>query len=102
MRWYFRWHRPNMKAEAGAVWPVVAHQDKWEDVKPSTLVHEEVHLKDQLHMLLIPWLLLYALFHVWYGYRKNPFEVHGFAVGSGKVKFKPFGWVKFLSKKSSF
>lgn len=102
MKWYFTWHRPKMRASGGAFWPVMAIKYKSlkgvpyppEQIK-NTIEHEEGHMLDQLLMLLIPWLLLYLIFWIFYGYQKNPFEVWARVVAITD-EWKPFGWFKYL------
>lgn len=72
MKWYITWERPKMKARGGAFWPLMVIRDK---KYTETRLHEEVHMKGQLWMLLLPWIVLYAIFSIVYGYLNNPFEV---------------------------
>lgn len=102
MNWYFTWHRPNMKAVGGAFWPIMAirYHNKEGNPYPSfytqeVIEHEEGHMKDQLIMLLIFWLILYVIFHVIYGYQKNPFEVWARVVAITN-KWNWFGWIKYV------
>ena len=92
MKWYFTWHRPNMKALGGAFWPVMAIKVK-DDIK--TIKHEETHMIGQLLMLLLPWIVLYGMFHLLYGYNNNPFERWATAVENG-TKFHPYGFINYL------
>lgn len=102
MKWYFTWHRPKMKASGGAAWPIMAIKYKSLKGVPFTtdyirevIEHEEGHMLDQILMLLIPWYILYGIFHLFYGYQKNPFEVWARVVAITN-EWKPFGWINFL------
>ena len=92
-----------MNANAGAVWPVIAHKRTWDTMDPRTIIHEEAHLKTQVVLLVIPWLVLYVLFFLIKfpdGYRNNPFEIQAYEVGGGREKFTLFGWFKYIWKKN--
>ena len=93
MKWYITIHRPKMKAKGGAFWPIMMIKDKNDKY---TIDHEEVHMKGQLWMLLLPWIILYSMFLILYGYYLNPFERWARAVENKKVRYKPFGWVNYL------
>lgn len=95
MKWYFTWKRPKMKAAGGAFWPVMAIRsiDIIED--ENTIKHEESHMKTQLSMLLLFWILPYLYFLLSHGYTDNPFERHARAVANGK-KWKFLGWIKYV------
>lgn len=96
-KWYITWNRPNMKAAGGAFWPVMAirHIDIIED--EDTVRHEESHMKTQLSMLLLPWIVVYGIFLLTHGYHENPFERHARAVAYGK-KWEFLGWTKYVRK----
>lgn len=94
MNWYITIQLPKMKALGGAAYPFLFIKDK-ED--KDTRKHEECHLKDQLTMLIIPWFILYGIFHLIYGYRNNPFERFAKAVEKG-AEFKFLGWTEFMKK----
>lgn len=102
MKWYFTWYRSKMKADGGAAWPIMAIKYHHNNGTPYTgwyiqevIEHEEGHMKDQLMMLLIPWYILYLIFHIIYGYQKNPFEVWARVVAITNT-WTPFGWWKYI------
>jgi hypothetical protein len=74
MKWYFRIHAPSMKANAGAIWPIVRHKKKWnythtsspKYVDPRTVIHEEVHLKSQAVIGVIALLIMYFIKGWWF------------------------------------
>ena len=102
MKWYFTWHRPNMKALGGAFWPVMAIRYVHKNGDPvtpgqlkETIKHEEVHMIDQLMLLLVLFYILYGLFWIIYGYQNNPFEAWASAIAHG-TKWRPYGWINYL------
>jgi len=76
-----------------AFWPFVFVRRK-EAVY--TINHEVVHCKQQLELLIVPFYLLYVIFHFVYGYWDNPFEVEGWAHREKPDTRKPYGWIKYL------
>lgn len=92
MKWYFTIHRPKMKAHGGAFWPIMLIQDL-DDA--NTIEHEETHMKSQLYLGLVPWLLLYVFFLIFDGYYLNPFEMYARAVANKVDNFTPYGWTKY-------
>lgn len=87
--------KEKMKGSRGwAVWPFLAIREDVKDNK-EILAHEEFHLKQQAAMLFIPWLILYGIFHLKYGYDDNPFEVAAYC---GKCRKNPYSWIKYLKK----
>ena len=61
--------------------------------------HEEIHFWQQLQLLVVPFYLLYGIFQLTHGYKKNPFEVEAFANQDNlNYKVKPFGWLKHIKK----
>ena len=92
MKWYMTFERPNMKSRGGAFWPVMLIKDKTDK---GTIVHEEVHMKGQLWMGLLPWLLVYLIFLLIDGYYANPFEMWARSVEMGNDEYKPYGWIKY-------
>ena len=47
-----------MSAAAGAIWPIVRHKKAWDVINPMTIIHEEVHLKGQIIIGLLTFILL--------------------------------------------
>lgn len=92
MRWYFKIKTKNERWSM-AFWPVML-LGKYAD--EYTVPHEEIHFKQQLELLIIPHAILYGIFHLLYGYKRNPFEREAYT-----MQFRPhcrrwFGWVKYL------
>jgi len=105
MKWYITWNRPKMKAQGGAFWPFMTIRKVFKDGTPrsadqikNTIRHEEGHMLDQLLMLLIPWYILYGIFHLVYGYQRNPFEVWSRVVAITD-EWAPFGWTFYVNQK---
>lgn len=45
-----------------------------DEISEEIINHEKIHFAQQKELLIIPFFLLYGIFHLIYGYRKNPFE----------------------------
>ena len=95
MKWYMTFEYKKMKTQGGAFWPVVIMRDK---KKVWVRWHEEVHMINQLALLLIPWLVLYGIFHLMYGIKKNPFEVYADYIVETMKKPTMYGWVNHFPK----
>lgn len=62
---------PFGKYKAVALYPFIFYK---KDINLIDVNHEKIHLKQQLELLILPFYILYAIFHLIYGYDKNPFE----------------------------
>lgn len=62
----------------------------------NTIEHEKIHFKQQLELLIIPHMIIYAAFHILYGYRRNPFEREAYAKADTPKERKPYGWIEYL------
>jgi len=63
------------KTRGLAIFPFIFVTDK----DDRTLVeHEKIHIKQQITHLLIFFFIKYAIYHLIYGYDKNPFEVYAY------------------------
>lgn len=103
--WYFRITVKDRLRfwSGGAFWPIALvediNNDLIEDEKEASIAkHEEDHLKQQIELLLIGWLLLYLYFHLTRGYDKNPFELESefWETKKERRKWFSYGWTKFI------
>jgi hypothetical protein len=100
--------KDKMKSRGWAVWPFLAvRADVDRNPLSTTLYHEEIHIKQQLEMLVIPWLLLYGIFWVllltkcpYDRWRLNPMEQEAIFYQDKPEKRKAYGWIKFLKMKN--
>ena len=92
MKWYFIIRTKNEKWSM-AFWPFMflgIHANE------NSIEHEKIHFKQQLELLIIPHMIIYGIFHLLYGYRKNPFEREAYEYAARPKERKLYGWVKFL------
>lgn len=117
--WFILIEAPKMKSLGGAVWPIIRIRHRYLHLR--TLRHEKVHLKSQISigilpfialcifawspwvilyffLMSLPWLILYGIFHLFYGYTNNPFERYAEAVEAGDDKWRFLGFLKYLKK----
>jgi hypothetical protein len=80
-----------MKYYGIAVWPFMFLK---RIDRQSTINHEMIHFKQQLELLIIPFYILYGIFWIIKGYRKNPFEIEAFKYANTPHLRKPYGWLK--------
>ena len=85
-------------AAAWAFWPFIFYKSKNHATLRRTN-HEKIHHAQQLEMLLIPFYILYGIYHLKYGYRDNPFEEEAFANDTNldylKTR-KKYSWKKYI------
>ena len=55
--------------------PFIFYSDSEADVPDWLRKHEEYHWHHQLRWLVIPWLVVYGLLWLWYGYQFHPWEI---------------------------
>ena len=63
--------------------------------------HEKIHYRQQLELLVLPFYLLYVIFHVIYSYDFNPFEREAYKNEKDFTylnKRNAYGWRKYLRK----
>lgn len=85
-------------AAAWAFWPFIFVKSK-DRVTPRRINHEKIHHRQQLEMLLIFFYIFYGIFHLIYGYRKNPFEQEAFDHDDDLnylQKRRLFFWTKYI------
>ena len=92
MKWYFT-IKTNNKKWSMAFWPFMFLGLR---ANANTVEHEKIHFKQQLELLIIPHMIIYGIFHLLYGYRKNPFEREAYHFDDIPKQRRPYGWVKFL------
>jgi len=63
------------KARGMAVFPFIFING---DASRTLIEHEKIHIKQQITHLWIFFFIKYAIYHVIYGYDKNPFEVYAY------------------------
>lgn len=97
------------------LWPFVIIREKykkhpyWISKAPKLINHEEIHIKQQAEMLVIPFYLLYVFFYLWniFKYKFNvkkayyqiPFEQEAFRNQSDYnylTNRKLYSWVKYI------
>lgn len=107
--WYFRILVKDKKRfwTGGAFWPIILvediNNDGIEDEREiETTKHEQGHLKQQIELLLLGWLVLYIYFYFARGYTKNPFELEAekWEKTTEKRPWFSYGWTKYLNNEN--
>jgi hypothetical protein len=58
-----------------ALFPFIIVRKKTDDI---IINHEKIHIQQQLELGVIPFYIIYLIWHLKYGYINNPFEVEAF------------------------
>jgi len=79
-----------------AIWPFIFTKRY---LSISDIIHEKIHLRQQIEMLIIPFYILYLFFSILYGYKNNPFEKEAYD-NERMLRYlserKYFSWIKYL------
>lgn len=62
--------------KAMAIFPFIFVRGK--AVSKKTINHEKIHFAQQKELWIIGFYILYAFFHVKFGYKHNPFEIEAY------------------------
>ena len=92
MKWYKTFKIPKHGKSLGwAVYPFMGLKDLNDH---STRIHEEIHLKDQLSMLWLPWFILYGILWFKHGTNKShPLEQDAYFIEQTGAKWYPYSWL---------
>ena len=86
--------------KAMAIWPFIfIRKDRIADFDEFSENRERIHFAQQKELLIIPFYLLYGIFHLIYGYDNNPFEKETHENGDNLNYLKErkyFAWLNHL------
>jgi len=73
-KWLSRFAKPG-KTKGFAVFPFIVVSDKRDR---SLVEHEKIHIRQQIQGLWIGFFIKYAIYHIMFGYKNNPYEVEAY------------------------
>jgi hypothetical protein len=84
--------------KAMAVFPFIFWRNEYE-INDITINHEKIHFQQQKELFIVFFYILYLIFYLIYGYKKNPFEKEAYSNDEKEYYLKSrkmFNFIKYM------